>query len=129
MERNFMKIHHINRNCRILKWRYLQYMAYFSGDIPAKYGQKYGTVQYLHKSDPGIPIDCVDHSRAAFAMGFWGALALRLRSAFPGRSSRFVSGLLVQIAEAFGTLKPDSWGNIYSMDWFSWENLNRKLWF
>jgi hypothetical protein len=53
-----------------------------------------------------MKIHHVDHSQTAFAMDFGAS------SAFPGRSSRFVSGLLVQIAEAFGTIKPDSWGNI-----------------
>jgi hypothetical protein len=37
------------------------YKAYFSGPnfrgyTPNSYGQKYGTFTYLHKLDPGIPI-------------------------------------------------------------------------
>jgi hypothetical protein len=33
------------------------FQAYGSGNIPAKYGQTYGTFTYLHQLDPEIPIE------------------------------------------------------------------------
>ena len=54
----------INDHCRNLNLRYLPqiqpiFKAYVFGNIPTKYGQKYGALPYLHLLDPEIPIDLI----------------------------------------------------------------------
>ena len=45
-------------------WRYRFHInkALISGNIPANYGQKYGTFTYFHQLDPEIPIELVKSS-------------------------------------------------------------------